>query len=629
MLEDRGHSVDIAATGEEGLALFASSTYDVIAVDYLLPGMNGIDVCRKLLADDPELPIVMVTGAGDQNLMIEALDLGVSQYVVKDDQSVYLKLLPSVIENLSRRTTANRQLRLAEETRQDTMEQAKKLEEARSLFDTLSNAAPIGIFYSDNDGIAQYVNEALAAVTGHTVEELTGEPWHSKIHPEDRNTVTDNWLENVHSEEDWNIEFRFLRSDGTVAWVSGHASPQISADGKVIGHVGTIMDITGRKNREAGLERRIGERSRELDFQKTALDEHAIVSTTNIKGDIVQVNEKFCEISGYTRDELIGQNHRMLKSGEHSIEFYRDLWGTITSGRPWHGEIKNNKKDGGHYWVKATIVPFPDENGNLFQYVSIRTDITERKQAEAALLQSKAMAEEASLAKSRFLSSMSHELRTPLNAILGFAQILEMNNEKTLSKSQMEHVDHIMSGGNHLLELINKVLDLTKIESGKTVLSIEPVQINELCLECLSLIDYQAKHRGLRIKREPGTHISISTDCTLLKQILINLLSNAVKYNREDGSITLSCAMTPDNQIKITVTDTGKGIARNDQDKLFEPFDRLGKEASTIEGTGIGLTICKKLTEVLGGRIGVESEVGKGSTFWIVIPDKETAENSG
>lgn len=362
------------------------------------------------------------------------------------------------------------------------------------------------------------------------------------------------------------------------------------------------------------------ETMRELDFQKYALDAHAIVSITNAKGEITYVNNKFCEISGYPRKELIGESHRIVKSGDHSMEFYEDLWKTITNGKLWHGEIKNLKKGGGHYWLDATIVPFLNKKGKPFQYVAIRTDITERKESETKALKAQKEAEIANRAKSEFLSTMSHELRTPLNAILGFAQVMELNRKEPLMKKQKSYVDHIIRGGNHLLELINQLLDLTKIEAGKVSLSIEGVRLDVLCQECIFLIDKQAKNRGLNITSDIGTTQYIKADYVRFKQVLLNLLSNAVKYNHDGGTIKLACEEISDEMIRVSVTDYGPGIAEDIQGGIFEPFNRLGKDSGEIEGTGIGLTITKQLVEAMDGHIGFESELGKGSTFWVEIP---------
>ncbi|MCK4704320.1 MAG: HAMP domain-containing histidine kinase [Gammaproteobacteria bacterium] len=226
--------------------------------------------------------------------------------------------------------------------------------------------------------------------------------------------------------------------------------------------------------------------------------------------------------------------------------------------------------------------------------------------------------EKASQAKSEFLSSMSHELRTPMNAILGFGQLLELDADN-LSEIQRDNVKEILDAGHHLLTLINEVLDLSKIESGKLEVSMEEVQLDELLHNCISLIATQAEARQLEII----DHISckgytVKADYTRLKQVLVNLLSNAVKYNREQGSITLYCDVTNDQRLCIRVTDTGNGLTSKEISKLFTSFERLSAE-NNVEGTGIGLVITKHLVKLMGGSIGVESVPGKGATFWVEL----------
>ncbi len=237
---------------------------------------------------------------------------------------------------------------------------------------------------------------------------------------------------------------------------------------------------------------------------------------------------------------------------------------------------------------------------------------------EKGLIRAIKQADEANLAKSEFLSNMSHELRTPMNAILGFAQVLKFY--EGLSKEQEENVNEILMAGNHLLELINEVLDLARIESGKLDLCLESVELSPLVDECFSLLSTIAKKQGVSIHHDEIKGIFVHADKVRLKQILLNLLSNAIKYNRAQGTVNLQVSHVNNNEIRIMVIDTGKGITRENLDKLFQPFNRLDADNSGIEGTGIGLSITYNLVEMMAGRINVDSEPGIGSRFWVDLP---------
>jgi len=262
-----------------------------------------------------------------------------------------------------------------------------------------------------------------------------------------------------------------------------------------------------------------------------------------------------------------------------------------------------------------------DEIGDLAKAINSMSSDLEGSRKE--LICAKEEAEEASRAKSEFLSRMSHELRTPLNAILGFGQILRLNRETPLTDSQNVEVEEILNAGKHLLELINEVLDLARIESGKIDLSIETISLSDVVNETLTLIVPLAEKRGIEVNNKipQSPHLFVLADRTRMKQVLLNLMSNAVKYNREGGSITLESNRTQKGRIQISVADTGKGIPGEKLNDLFKPFNRLGAEKTDVEGTGIGLSLTKNLVENMAGTISVESQPGVGSCFSVELPE--------
>ncbi len=276
-------------------------------------------------------------------------------------------------------------------------------------------------------------------------------------------------------------------------------------------------------------------------------------------------------------------------------------------------------KDGSRFPAIVSITALRDDYGHIIGFLLIGADNSVRKQVEFELKDAIATAEKANLAKSDFLSSMSHELRTPLSAILGFAQLIESGTPAP-TPSQKRSVDQILQAGWYLLDLINEILDLALIESGKLSLSLEPISLAEVMHECQDMIETQAQKRNITVKfPEFETRYFVNVDRTRMKQVLINLLSNAIKYNKVAGSVVVSCLLAANGKLRICIEDTGEGLSAEKLSQLFQPFNRLGQEANAEEGTGIGLVMTKRLIELMGGVIGVESTVGKGSVFWIEL----------
>ena len=343
-------------------------------------------------------------------------------------------------------------------------------------------------------------------------------------------------------------------------------------------------------------------------------------------GTIQAVNRAAERLFGYTTDEMVEQNVKMLmpepyrSAHDGYLRHYLDTGEKkiIGIGREVVGLRKNNSV----FPMELSVGEMEVDGERMF--TGVVRDITERKQAEIAIQTAKADAEFANKAKSEFLSRMSHELRTPLNAIMGFAQLLQFNTKEPLTENQTDYLKIILSGGQHLLKLINDVLDLAKIEAGKLHVSIENVDPIDVIVECLPFIEGMAQERAITVTRDLTPAGAVRADFTRLRQCVLNLLSNAVKYNRDGGKVSIAVAAAGRETVRIAVSDTGFGIPPHRKSELFQPFSRLGIEERQVDGSGIGLALTRELIALMDGRVGFDSTPGKGSTFWLDLRRAET-----
>jgi PAS domain S-box-containing protein len=347
-----------------------------------------------------------------------------------------------------------------------------------------------------------------------------------------------------------------------------------------------------------------------LDVYRKIVDHHAIVAETDTRGTIVSVNDAFCRISGYSREELVGQNHRILNSGLHPKAFWKEMYKSVANGGFWHAEVCNRSKNGELYWVDTTIAPLFDDVGKVRGYFAIRADITSLKHAQAR-------AELASRSKSEFLANMSHEIRTPMTAILGYADVLA---EKGLSATDsIDCIDTIKRNGEHLLSIINDILDISKIEADKMTaekIKVSPLQVVRDVVD-LMRVKSQAKGLLLETRIADGIPETIETDPTRLRQILVNLVGNAIKFT-ETGCVTIAVRMDSEriDQIVFDIIDTGIGLKKEQIDVLFQAFEQADTSMTRkFGGTGLGLRISKRLAEILGGDITVSCGLGRGCMF--------------
>jgi len=417
-------------------------------------------------------------------------------------------------------------------------------------------------------------------------------------------------------------ELTYIRKDGSRFPAVVSVTALRDDAGTIIGYLLIGTDNTARKQVEAE-QKLLDQRLRDQQFYTRSLIESNIdaLMTTDPAGIITDVNKQMEALTGCTRDELIGAPFKNYFTDPERAE--AGIRWVLTGSRVTDYELTARARDGKETVVSYNATTFYDRDRKLQGVFAAARDVTERKRFEQTLQENnieleraRTAAEKANLAKSDFLSSMSHELRSPLNAILGFAQLM-ISDTPPPTPAQVASIDPILRAGWYLLDLINEILDLAQIESGKLALSLEPTSLSEVMDECRAMIEPQGQKRGIGMSFPHfESPCFVDADRTRLKQVIINLLSNAIKYNRVNGTVMVECAPSTPEHIRISVRDTGAGLRPDMVKQLFQSFNRLGRESTAEEGTGIGLVMSKRLVEMMGGTIGVESTVGLGSVFW-------------
>ena len=420
-------------------------------------------------------------------------------------------------------------------------------------------------------------------------------------------------------------ELTYIRKDGSRFPAVVSVTALRDAQEAIIGYLLIGTDNTARKQVEEE-RKKLDQRLRDQQFYTRSLIESNIdaLMTTDPSGIITDVNKQMEALTDCTRDELIGAPFKNYFTDPERAEAAIKL--VLGEKKVTNYELTARARGGKQTVVSYNATTFYDRDRTLQGVFAAARDVTERNRLDQVLLEknvelesAKSVAEQANLAKSDFLSSMSHELRSPLNAILGFAQLMESDSQSP-TPSQKESIAQILDAGWHLLNLINEILDLAVIESGTVSLSGESVSLDEVMLECRAMMEPQAQQAGISMTfPEFDSPCFVSSDRTRLKQILINLLSNAIKYNKVQGTVVVDYAVSAQDRIRINIRDTGEGLRPEKLAQLFQPFNRLGQEAGGVEGTGIGLVVTKRLVELMGGAIGVDSTVGAGSVFWIEL----------
>ncbi|MGD0213428.1 MAG: PAS domain S-box protein [Terriglobales bacterium] len=494
------------------------------------------------------------------------------------------------------------------------------------------------------DGTITAWNQGAARIFGYSAAEAIGKSMGMLIPPERAGEEPEILARIGRGESVDHFETLRVRKDGKLIDVSETISPIRDSSGAIVGASKIARDVTERKLTEIALKQSLAASEsalKELADLKFALDQHAIVAITNVQGTITYVNDKFCATSKYSKEELIGQDHRILNSGHHPKEFFQEMYRTIAGGKVWQGEIKNRAKDGSTYWVDSTIVPMLTAEGKPGQYIAIRFVITERKRAEERLAAQAAelqktqdeleirvnertvdlanankVLESSNVELQQFAYVASHDLQEPLRMVASYTQLLAKRYKGRLDSDADEFIAFAVDGCNRMQGLIRDLLTYSR--AGRNGEEPSEVSGDDALQGALTNLRITIEQSGAVITH--GRLPSITTDETQLTQVFQNLIGNAIKYrSSEVPRVHVSAANNGGNEWTFSVRDNGLGIDPQYFEKIFVIFQRLhGRQE--FEGTGIGLAICKKIVERMGGKIWVESQLEKGSTFYFTLP---------
>jgi PAS domain S-box-containing protein len=492
---------------------------------------------------------------------------------------------------------------------------SRQLQTSQAKYQRLvDNVGEKFIIYSHRgmEGEMTYVSDGVVNVFGLKREEIVGNRWMDLANwlPQDVEKAKKYIALRMRGKADFlQFEMRFIHSSGSERTLRISSRPVRDSGGTLVAIDGIAEDITEQKRSQ--------ERAN-LSATVFAHSQESII-ITNINANIVDCNPATGRLTGYSREELIGQNPRIFSSGSHSAGFYKHLWDTLSAGQVWQGTFRNLRKNGTPYWIETSISPIKDQNGTIIQYVAVSRDITRKKMQLEALRQAKREALAANTAKSEFVANISHEIRTPMNAILGFTDLC-LESEPT--PLQRKYLCNVRESAQSMLSLINEILDFSKIEAGKLVMESIPFDLGKELSSILSMTRQliNTNQVELRLNYHPSFNGWLKGDPLRLKQVLTNLASNAVKFTNK-GIIQISVTDVfrdhENVELEFTVCDTGIGMDADKLNSIFRPFSQADSSTTrNFGGTGLGLTISSQLINGMGGEIQVESEPGIGSTFY-------------
>lgn len=469
------------------------------------------------------------------------------------------------------------------------------------------------MFMADEEGYITYANLSMADTLKYAQNDLIGKSIFEFLAPKRKKRINEKaFIKELKKQKKFSYETSWVDKEENE--IPGHITILASNDssGYFVGFKGIFRNVYEIKKSEE-----------EISKLNLAVEQSpSSILITDTRGIIEYVNPKFTEVTGYTKEEVIGKRPNILKSGRHDKEFYKNLWNTITNEKEWRGEMENKKKSGEIFWELASITGIKNNEGTITQYIGIKEDITERKKAEQEIIAAKEKAENADKLKTAFLSNMSHEIRTPMNAIIGFSDLLKMGSLD--QDKQNEFIDYIKSNGQILLQLIDDIIDVAKIESDNIRIEKINFDVNEMLSELYQSFKNNSsivasEDIDFRLNIPAKENMIIHNDPIRFKQIFANLINNAFKFTKS-GYIEFGYKINEDDSLLFYVEDTGIGMSEQYQKQIFERFSQVD-ESNTREfgGAGLGLTISKNLAHLMGGDIWVKSEKGKGSVFMFTI----------
>jgi len=630
------------------------------AIDAISDGFLLLDSEHRLVTCNrrfkelyPELAPLLVPGVTMEEMTRQALDQGLFAVPPEERDAWYaerMRRFETPGEPLEQQLASGRWVRIFESRTKDggtvsvrtditaEKQNERRLRESELRFRTLSESSPAGIFQLDLQGRALYVNEALCLLAGVPPEKALGDGWRRSIHPDDRAPLERLWRRASQGGDSVRLTLRFGQR-----WVSVLVAPQKNTDGVHVGFIGTVTDIHEQRMAEAAL------RSSERRYRRIIETAQEGIWMNDPDGYALYVNQRMAEMLGCAPAEMLGRHLAEFMDPDQA-ELVRGKMENRRRGLSEQYDLRFRRKDGSQVWTLISTTPNHDGEGNYAGSLAMVIDITDRHRADEALarhvaeleasrrqlqenavrleelaaryVEEKVRAEESSLAKSRFLSSMSHELRTPLNSILGFSDILRSPQTGPADEHLRGFADDIHNAGTYLLELINDILDMSKIEAGKYELRLAATAPRRLVEDTVRMVRKNAADQGIELTTDaqPDLPERVRADARALRQVLLNLLSNAIKFTPRGGRVTVR-ARSAAGVLEIEVVDTGIGIAAEDLPRLGKPFEQLDSALSRRhQGTGLGLALSKSLVEMHGGQLTIESEPGRGTTVRVTLP---------